>query len=206
MTSSNDRSIRTWKVQDGSHLVFRGHKAPIDTVQILTDDTYVSGCQDGKLSLWKEAKKHAVSNFEHAHGLDEQSRNPRWITSLASIKASDTFASGSNDGFVRIWSAKDDKIRQTAEIPMNGFVNGLAITSRLLVAGCGREHRLGRWWNMKKSKDRLTIMRFGVDLEDLIEDHSEEEEDDSSNDDSEDSEEMGSSEVDSDDQSEEESD
>lgn len=183
VTSSNDRTIRTWKVQDGSHLVFRGHKAPIDAVQILTEETFVSGCQDGKICLWRETKKHAVSSIEHSHGFDDQSSSPRWISSMASIKASDTFATGSNDGYVRIWSAKDDEITQKAQLQVDGFVNALAISSRLLVAGCGREHRLGRWWNMKKCKDRLTIIRFGTDLEELVDNSSVEEDEEDDEDD-----------------------
>jgi ribosomal RNA-processing protein 9 len=166
ITVSNDRSIRRWKVEESSHLVYRGHKGPIDAIQILGDNTFVSGSQDGKLCLWKDSRKTCIATQLNSHG--EEKGSPNWVSSLAAIKASDTFASGSNDGYVRIWSARNDRIQQTAAIPVSGFVNGLALTSRLLVAGCGREHRLGRWWNMKKCKDRLTIVRFPQDLSELV--------------------------------------
>lgn len=175
MSVSNDRTVRRWKVEESSHLVYRGHKGPIDAVQILNDDCFVTGSEDGRICLWKDMKKNAISTVNDSHGLDEGSTTPRWVSSLAAIKASDTFASGSNDGFVRIWSAKNERIRQTAQIAIPGFVNALAMTSRLLVAGCGREHRLGRWWNMKKCKDRLTIARFPQDFAELVDQGEDEE-------------------------------
>lgn len=150
---------------ESSHLVYRGHKGPIDAIQILTEETFVSGSQDGKLCLWKDSKKTPMASVVDSHGTELGC--PRWVSSLASIKASDTFVSGSNDGFVRIWSTRNDKINQVTAIPISGFVNGLAVSSRLMVAGCGREHRLGRWWSMK-SKDRLTIVRFPQDLADFV--------------------------------------
>ncbi len=163
---SNDRSIRSWKVAESSHLVYRGHKGPIDAIKILTEDSFVSGSQDGKLCLWKDSKKTPTATIFESHGQDLGS--PRWVSSLASIHASDLFASGSNDGFVRLWSVRNDSIKEVNAIPMNGFVNGLALSSRLLVAGCAREHRLGRWWSMKKCKDRLAVVRFPHDLAELV--------------------------------------
>jgi ribosomal RNA-processing protein 9 len=160
----------------------------------MTEDTFISGSQDGRLCLWKDSKKTPVASMIESHGLE--SASPRWISSVASIKASDTFASGSNDGFVRIWSTQNDKIKQVKAIPMTGFVNGLALSSRLLVAGCGREHRLGRWWNMRKCKDRLTIVRFPQDLSQLVSVDEDEEDDDSDIDSSSDV--VGSEESDSD--------
>lgn len=168
LTSSTDRTNRYWKVEDNAHLVFRGHKAPIDTARILTDSTFVSGSQDGKLCLWDHGKKTPISTVQQAHGLEDgvSSQSARWISSVASVKACDMVASGSYDGFVRLWSVSPEanKFRPVKAVPVAGFVNALHISSRLLVAGGGREHRLGRWWNLKGVKDRLTVMRFKEDL------------------------------------------
>lgn len=169
VSAGSDRSARVWKVETGSHLVFRKHSSPIDCAQIVGEKTFISGGQDGRINLWSENSRGPLASVSNAHGLEEQSGCPRWITSLAAVKASDCFASGSHDGLVRIWSCSSDEasIKAALDIPLKGFVNGIAANSELLVAGCGREHRLGRWWSLRHSeaKDRLTIIRYGKHLE-----------------------------------------
>jgi len=163
VSASNDRTLRIWKVSDESHLVLRGHKGNIDCVSILTDSTFLSGSQDGQLSLWKDTQKKPVLSVSAAHGL-EQPGVPRWIISSASIKMSDLAASGSHDGFVRLWNAKvaadARSLEQVYQLPVNGFVNALAISSNLLVAGTGQEHRLGRWWHSQGNFNRVVVWRL----------------------------------------------
>jgi ribosomal RNA-processing protein 9 len=187
LSSSLDRSIRSWKVEENAHLVFRGgHKAAIDTVKILNDEQFLSGSQDGKLCLWTYGKKSPIATVQAAHGLENDSTSssssssssshgnsnsttnrgtPRWITSLHTIKASDIAITGSYDGYIKLWSTQNNHLEAIQSIAMKGFVNGLYVSSRLIIAGCSREHRLGRWWNIKGAKDRLTIIRFKDDLE-----------------------------------------
>ncbi|THH29233.1 hypothetical protein EUX98_g4954 [Antrodiella citrinella] len=99
-------------------------------------------------------------------------RKPRWITSICSLRYSDLFASGSWDGVIRLWKL-EPKLRsfsQVGTIPALGIVNSLQFISAperqlsqfswvetasaeahvskkslLLVAGMGKETRLGRW-------------------------------------------------------------
>jgi WD40 repeat protein len=188
LTSSADRSVRVWKVETGSHLVFRKHSAPIDCVQYLSEERFLSSGQDGRINIWSDKNRSPVSSVQQAHGLDPQSQTPRWICSLAAAKGSDCFASGSHDGFVRIWSCGSEGDRKSpisplVALPMQGFVNALALTKDLVVAATSREHRLGRWWSLRHSeaKDRLTILRLNVnDANGVVEDSedaSEEDED-----------------------------
>ena len=88
--------------------------------------------------------------------------NPNWISSLASIKMSNVVASGSNDGFVRLWTAnaEERQLSALAAVPVQGFANAIALTSRLLVVGGGKEHKHGRWWNLKGNHNKLTVVRF----------------------------------------------
>jgi ribosomal RNA-processing protein 9 len=130
----------------------------VDCVKCLTTDSFVSGSQDGSISIWNEARKTPLSSFDTAHGLE--SGTPRWIASLAALSSSGTFASGSYDGFVRVWSSMNNKIRSVGEVPVEGFVNGLALSSRLIVTACSREPRLGRWVNLKQCKNRISIFRY----------------------------------------------
>lgn len=173
ITASADRSVRLWKVEESAHLIYRGHHAPIDKVAILTEDMFVSGSQDGSVALWSHGKKTPISVVRGCHGVDDRSHTARWITSLATLKASDTVASGSYDGYIRVHSARDGKLIPTVQVPIHGCVNGLAITSRIIVAGCSREHRLGRWLSLpRSSKDRLTIIRFPEDMLPQVEESS----------------------------------
>jgi ribosomal RNA-processing protein 9 len=164
LTCSGDRTARVWKIAEDSHLVFRGHKSSVDTVQILTADSFVSGGADGSLCLWKESQKKPVAQVRSAHGIDGDDglQNPRWISSLGSLKMSDLVASGSNSGYIKLWSVNPDdrEFSECCQISCPGFVNGLAMSTKLLVAGTGSEHRLGRWWRMKGSLNKVVIVRL----------------------------------------------
>lgn len=161
VSSSSDRSIRLWKVADESHLVFRGHKSGADAVQLLTEDSFVSGGQDGSLFLWRDIQKKPIATVATAHGL-ENSLSPRWICSLASVKMSDLAVSGSHDGFLRFWNANafTRDLRETLAYPMEGFINAISASPRLVVAGVGNEHRLGRWWKLKGDLNRVAVLRL----------------------------------------------
>lgn len=168
ISSSSDRSVRIWKIEDESHLVFRGHKSSIDCVSYLDDSSFVTGGQDGTIHLWKNSQKHAVRSVVAAHGSVESCKggpsNPRWIVSMSAVSMSNVFASGSNDGFVRIWSASlnSKNLEQVAIIPVRGFVNGLAVSKHLMVAGTGTEHRLGRWSTIRGNCNKIVVKRFKV--------------------------------------------
>jgi ribosomal RNA-processing protein 9 len=195
ITGSSDRSARIWKIAEESHLVYRGPKASLDCVQLLGEETFLSGGQDGALSLWKESQKKPIASVPAAHGYDGSTMaTPRWITSMASVKMSDFCVSGSFDGQLRLWSVDSEEraVQQVGAVPMAGFVNAIDIqqtrTPSLLAAGLGREHRLGRWWNMPASTgagNKVVIWRLptgGVNAT-LDGDSSDDDEDDDDDDD-----------------------
>jgi ribosomal RNA-processing protein 9 len=130
----------------------------VDCVKCLGADSFVSGSQDGSIACWNEVRKNPLCSLSAAHGLE--AGTPRWIASLASLGSSGTFASGSYDGFVRIWSTMNNKIKSVGEVPAEGFVNGLAFSSRLIVTGCSREPRLGRWITLKQCRNKISIFRY----------------------------------------------
>lgn len=165
VSASSDRTCRLWKISDETHLVFRGHKSTADCVQIMTDDSYLSGGQDGSICLWKETQKKPIASVLAAH--EYEGVNPRWICSMGVVKMSDYAATGSNDGNIRFWkiSPESRKLEQVNSIALDGFVNSLALSTRLVVAGTGREHRLGRWWNTKGNKNKVTVFRLPQNLD-----------------------------------------
>lgn len=47
-----------------------------------------------------------------------------------------------------------------ASVPLEGFVNGLAVSStgKFFVAAVGQEHRLGRWEHQKKARNEVCVV------------------------------------------------
>ena len=147
---ARDRTARLWKVVDQTQLVFRGGgssekrrprnqdggtagpksygEGSIDRVALIDEETFVTGSDNGNLSLWTLHKKKPVFTIPLAHGRDPPmkpeeasaeaepdalvpDRQPRWITALATVPYSDLILSGSWDGHVRIWRVSEDKKR-----------------------------------------------------------------------------------------------
>ncbi|TLD21487.1 hypothetical protein PspLS_08882 [Pyricularia sp. CBS 133598] len=146
---ARDRTARLWKVVEESQLVFRGgggttlnkknncpegvdpkslaHEGNVDRIAMLDDELFVTGSDNGSISLWSLQKKRPVFVLPLAHGLEpplpleaasaDKSPDPkvipppqpRWITALRTIPYSDLVLSGSWDGCVRIWRLSDDK-------------------------------------------------------------------------------------------------
>ena len=164
VTSSADKTVRRWKIKDDTHLVFRGHKGNVDAVQIVTSDSIISSGSDGNLSLWKETQKKPVAHVYAAHGydFDIQHGNPRWVSSLASVKMSNLVASGSHNGEIKLWHADADnhQLYEIGSLPCLGFINSLSLSPRLLVAGTGSEHRMGRWWHLKGPLNKVILYKL----------------------------------------------
>lgn len=147
---ARDRTARLWKVVDQTQLVFRGGgssekrrprnkdgeiagpksygEGSIDRIALIDEETFVTGSDNGNLSLWVLHKKKPTFTVPLAHGLDPPmkpeeasaeadpdahvpERQPRWITALATVPYSDVVLSGSWDGQVRIWRVSEDKKR-----------------------------------------------------------------------------------------------
>ena len=115
----------------------------IDVVCMIDDSHFLSGGDSGSISLWSTGKKKPVFTRSFAHGLEPldggaegQSggkKTPRWITSLAALRGTNLFASGSWDGQIRFW-ALEPTLRSFApasveSIPAAGVVNSISILS-----------------------------------------------------------------------------
>ncbi len=165
LTSSEDKTVHLWKLEQEQQAVFRGPKASIECVAAHVRgagqlNAFCSGQQDGSLALWSGVKKKPVCVVPAAHG-------GRWIVAVAHLKNTDLIASGSYDGFVRLWRFTADlsRLTQVAAIAAAGFVNSLHLvaTSSLseelvsvsLVVALGTEHRSGRWWSTRRDADTL---------------------------------------------------
>ena len=147
---ARDRTARLWKVVEQTQLVFRGGggsekrrlrnkdgdvagpksygEGSIDRVALIDEELFVTGSDNGSISLWTLHKKKPIFTVPVAHGLEQPmkpeeasaetepdarvpERQPRWITALATVPYSDIVVSGSWDGQVRIWRVSEDKKR-----------------------------------------------------------------------------------------------
>lgn len=166
---SRDRTARLWKVVEETQLVFRGgggggsekksrSKGPgrpsvmegsIDRVAMIDEEMFVTGSDNGSLSLWAIHKKKPLFVLPLCHGVDPALQpedvsaerhpkeevvpqpTPRWITALATIPYSDVILSGSWDGEVRAWRVSDDKkkIEALGTLGASGAVSSSQLTN-----------------------------------------------------------------------------
>jgi len=156
-----DRSVRVWKIVEESQLVFNVPTSSIDNVRLLNEEHWVSAGEDGHLAVWGVMKKKPFALVERCHGVDPVNGEPNWVSALATLYNADMVATGSRDGFIRLWAIGDGfkSIKPVAQIQCDGFVNSLSIgeEGRLVVAGVGQEHRLGRWWRDPAVKNRIHL-------------------------------------------------
>jgi len=173
VSSGHDRSVRLWKLETDSQLVFNGHKNSIDCVRYMSDSSFISGSTDGSLALWSAAKKKPLCMVYNAHpcplasSADVESPSS-WICSLTSMRRTDLAISGSCDGYIRFWLTKlfPRTFEEVCTMPLKGFANGMSVATsgRFLVAAVGQEHRLGRWSRVKGAKNGLCIAQLPVKI------------------------------------------
>ena len=173
-----DRTARGWKLADDTHLIFRGGAkvSSADCISVLRDDWFVTGHDDGNLSLWLTDKKKAVKTIEDAHG--RSGSIGRGINSVGALKGSDMVASGSSDGYLRLWKVMmgqtiDERgIEPIGQIPVHGHVNDIAVgpKARFCVVAVGQEPALGRWNRVANAKNRFGIIQLRSDHGDADDD------------------------------------
>ncbi|XP_057314504.1 U3 small nucleolar RNA-interacting protein 2-like isoform X2 [Hydractinia symbiolongicarpus] len=162
-----DRSVHLWKIPEESQLVFQSSKgSSFDCITMLNEEYFLTGGDDGSLSVFFVRKKKPITLRMNAH--QKKSESPRtccdesWITAVTCLPYTDLVASGSCDGCIKLWRCEKSfrAVKEIHSIPMLGFVNSLKFSSNgdFLVAGVGQEHRLGRWWKIKEARNSICII------------------------------------------------
>ena len=158
---SRDRTARLWKVAEETQLVFRGPEASggsQEIVSMIEEGAFVTGTDLGAISLWNTRRKKPLTTALNAHIGNKP------IGALSAYPFTDLAASGSADGFIRLWRAAPsaNDLVCIRELPMTGFVNWLAWGNggKVLAVVAGREQRLGRWETQKCAKNQLHIYFF----------------------------------------------
>lgn len=166
VTGSTDKTVRLWKVDKDTHLMFSKHTYSVDAVAALDHDRFVSGSQDGSLCVWSHASKKPLASASIG--------SKRWVTALGAIRGSDVVLSGSTDGQLRAWriSTADGKpdgkgqtdtkraLAMSEAAPMvqtSGCINAIAVGKRVVVCALGKEHKQGGWFFDKKTKNGVLV-------------------------------------------------
>jgi len=156
-----DTSVRFWKVDQETQLLYKGHNYSVDCARMVNQGSFITGSQDGSVCYWGRSHQKPQHRFPDAHG-------GKWITSVAAVPHGDLLASGSSDGYIRLYNYSPKKgLQMFKSLPQHGYVNCMefamrpgASQNRFMVYGVGLDHRLGRWERINKVKNGLGIVRF----------------------------------------------
>ncbi|XP_068107672.1 U3 small nucleolar RNA-interacting protein 2 [Hyperolius riggenbachi] len=163
-SGGRDGTVRVWKIAEESQLVFSGQEGSIDCIRLINEEHMVTGADSGSIAVWNVSKKKPLARVKCAHGNRGEPglEEPHWVCAVAAALNTDVVASGSHDGFVRLWQCGEGfrGLHPLFSIPLVGFVNSIQFSSTadFLVVGGGQEHRLGRWWRLKEAKNGLHII------------------------------------------------
>ena len=173
-----DHKACIFKIPEQTFLTYETNKDnnnTLDLVKLFNESTFLTAsAEGGAISLWTADKRKAKFTSSQAHG-----QNDNWISSLATTKNGDVFASGSNNGKVNLYKVSFDsssfqkfkndskklmysKFSILKEIEVPGFVNCLEFdeSGQFLFLGVGQEHRLGRWWRDAKTRNSLYVFKL----------------------------------------------
>ncbi|KAF8428167.1 WD40-repeat-containing domain protein [Tirmania nivea] len=118
------RESKKRKASDGDYFA----EGSMDCVAMIDEEHFVTGSDNGSISFWTVSKKKPIFTVPVAHGKPDPlppfqytaeststfpppPPQPHPITALAAVPYSDTFFSGSYDGYVRVWKISSDKKR-----------------------------------------------------------------------------------------------
>eukprot|EP00747_Dinoflagellata_sp_TGD_P218419 gnl/TRDRNA2_/TRDRNA2_90678_c0_seq1.p1 gnl/TRDRNA2_/TRDRNA2_90678_c0~~gnl/TRDRNA2_/TRDRNA2_90678_c0_seq1.p1 ORF type:complete len:444 (-),score=68.58 gnl/TRDRNA2_/TRDRNA2_90678_c0_seq1:78-1409(-) len=162
LSGGADKTVRFWKVEKDTHLMFSKHTYSVDAVAAMDSDRLVSGSQDGSLLVWSPASKKPLASATLGAG--------RWVSSLCALQGANVVFSGSNDGVLRSWqvarsaSASEDekstlRLSEIApSVTAPGCINAMAAGKNVLACAVGKEHRLGRWFYNRAQKNGVLLV------------------------------------------------
>ena len=187
-----DNYINLWKVDSQSFLQFKINDInPVDCITAINQSVFFTGNFNGNISLWKNNKKRFINCINFAHGYYEnfhishsffnrldkenlkgpllQVGNP--ILSIGSVLYSDLLFSGSLNGDVNFYCFINNDDNPTFEKKNNlklnckGCINVLKSNSNgdFIVAGNGKDNKMGRWFSDYDTKLGITIIKLYKD-------------------------------------------
>lgn len=163
LTGGGDKTVRLWKTDKDTHLMFSKHTYPVDAVAAVDSERFISGSQDGNIYLWSHASKKPLASALLKEG--------GWISALAAVRRGNMAFTGSVDGVLRCWrfgrggknedgtEKKGVRLEQqaaSAEAP--GCINAIAVGKKVVACAVGKELKNGRWFHEKSRRNGLLIV------------------------------------------------
>ncbi|CAN1325004.1 U3 snoRNP-associated protein-like YAO [Linum perenne] len=180
-----DRTMQFFKVPEESRVIFRSSTSALESCCFIDNEDFFSGSDDGSVELRTVQRKKPVFIVKNAHTLPSDIQNEEknnggvggklildahsWVSSVAVCRGSDLGASGAGSGLVRLWAldSSPKSIRPLFDLPLVGFVNSMAFakSGKFLVAGVGKEPRLGRWGRTSDAENGVAIHQIQLSEE-----------------------------------------
>lgn len=157
VSGGEDGTISIWSIMKRSPVfsITKAHKQTQAGQEGLSSwITALATCPLNDSTKIGQQNEEDSSNDDNESG-DEQTQSKKSVVAL--------IASGSCNSAINVWkllksgSKYELVLAQSIECP--GFINELRFTndSSKLVVACGQEHKLGRWWTVKHSKNCLRV-------------------------------------------------
>lgn len=160
LTGGADKTVRLWKVDKETHLMFNRHHYSVDAVTVADQDRFLSGSQDGNLHLWSHASKKPLASVSLG--------SSHWITALRAVRRGNVAFAGGVDCKLRCWrfgrgggsNEEDNSLRLTEAMPpllVPGCINSIAVGRKVIVCAVAKEHRMGRWYYERRQKNGVLV-------------------------------------------------
>ncbi|KAM0034736.1 putative transcription factor WD40-like family [Helianthus debilis subsp. tardiflorus] len=148
LSGSDNGSIEHWSVlrKKPLHIIKNAHSlSTLNTLDLKQNHDLSNDCKESLDHVPETVGPSACS----------------WVSSVAVCRGSDLAASGAGNGVVRLWEIEKDAkgVQPLFELPLVGYVNSLAFakSGKFLVAGVGKEHRLGRWGSLPAARNGVAV-------------------------------------------------
>jgi ribosomal RNA-processing protein 9 len=155
-----DKTVRLWKVERDTHLMFNKHSYAVDSVCVVDQDRFVSGSQDGSVMLWSQTSKKPLASTSLG--------SRQWVSALGAVRRGDIVFSGSSAGKLQGWrlakaeGGTDKKgfefVPALDSIQLPGCINQIVVGKRIVACAVGKELKAGRWIYERSMRNGVVIM------------------------------------------------
>ena len=158
-SASGDKTVRLWRVADGTLLREFEHPDKVVSVAFSPDGTILaSGARDGKVRLWQVMDGRLLHELEH---------NDTTVLSLAFSPDGDVVASGAKDSRLCLWRVEDGTLLNTFE-GHRGSVLSLAFSPDGTVLASGSQDTTVRLWSVAEGRSLHMLEGQGLDVKSVI--------------------------------------
>ena len=158
-SSGEDGSARVWNLQGKQILEFNGHNGPARSVSFSQDvKVLASAGDDGITRLWNLEDRQLAKwqgDNNSVHGVVFSQIPP---TTLTKEGKEEIIVSGGDDGIVRLWNIKGEKLLQLP--PHNASVKSISISSNGNWLASGDEDGIINLWNFQKKSLQQILACF----------------------------------------------